>query len=59
MFLKIPLNIKLKKDLSALKTVSLHQVDYIGVHWEQIVAELHEWSKVMAFEQALNMTTLA
>jgi hypothetical protein len=34
-------------------------VDYIGLHWEQIVAELHEWSKVMAFERILNNDVLA
>ena len=35
------------------------KVDYVGLLWEQIVAELYEWSKVMAFERTLNGASLA
>ena len=33
-------------------------VDFIGLYWDGIVDELHQWSKVMYFAQSLNLSPL-
>ena len=40
------------KELHSAELVPV--VDFLGVYWNQIVAELREWSKMMALVKALN-----
>jgi hypothetical protein len=41
--------------MEAEKPQLLKGVDFAGVHWNQIVVELHEWGRVIAMMQSLNL----